>query len=115
MGLSGCVYAKAFFAHTTGSNTITYEWNFGGSTSPTFNSTAAGMSVSGIYVCNTGSAMSQFMMQELGSIGGSPTFPVGNTGSTVDTTATQSISLQAKTSGSSDQVTPYMIVVSLIQ
>jgi hypothetical protein len=114
-----CVYAKVFFLLTrSGTDTVTYQWSFGtgtGNTTILLNSGATTASTSGVYICNTGTTGNQFMMQDLGDVGSAVSLPAVSTTTSVDTTVAETLSLQGNSSGTTDKVTPYMLVVSAVQ
>jgi hypothetical protein len=55
------------------------------------------------------------MMQDLGDVGSAVSLPAVSTTTSVDTTVAETLSLQGNSSGTTDKVTPYMLVVSAVQ
>lgn len=92
MSTTSCIRATAFFHHSTGSASVPYSWNFGGTSLTFAGNTGSNQAHSSIIVCNNGATNVQYLSADIIIATAVLTSQIGT--AAVDTTTAQSISLQ---------------------
>lgn len=111
MGTATCIRARAEFQHTGGTASLTYTWNFAGTTSTSSGSAGLGSGQDVITICNTGATNAQVIsFHELMFIGNTIVQGTSVTTSAIDTTSAQTLSFQF-TVAATDAVTPKLWMV----
>lgn len=114
MGTATCIRAHAEFQHTTGSASITYTWNYAGTTSTSSGSAGLGAGQDSVTICNTGATNAQVIsFHQLMFVGNTVVQGTAVTTSAIDTTTSQTLSFQF-TVAATDAVTPKLWMVESV-